>query len=490
MRTNKPSNLLILVILIGLLSFLMISCTVGDEGNDDSSIVVSPTEAFVVNEYIQDNMILQKNASNYFSGQAEPQVKIIIDIKNSKNQVVSTASTITDKSGNWQVKVDSPENGKSSYNVLIYDSFNKYKKEYQNIVFGNLFVIIGEQMFFNTKVATPSIDKYQNIRLCSKEGIWYQNTDPKFANQVTTLIDRLVDKADGSITGFIDLTFQSTSIGSFMKNALFDREPDLREYNTAVYELLSENDERESTYHNSELAETYLNKFFKVNCHTLITYQGLTDYYSGIDFGAYAQKYAKSLSIFLKDLKNNFNYKNLLVIETPSITYDESIPNINNIALLRDAQSTAAYYNNGKIIPTYKFGNNYQDEVGIHNFTVNLVNHLFSRISSASKTPSYANLIIKKDELIIEINNCFQLEEVDEINNFLIYDQNGQVVNDKYQYYVVDNYIVVRAIDDLSTIKDISLIFYNFQADISMGNLYNEENEMVNPFKIVIESEE
>lgn len=484
---KKFGYLAILLICFVCFAIIGVSCT-PNHPKDEDIIIISPTKEFTVNSYIQSDMVLQKNVTIDFNGTSDPNVEIIIDITNSKNQIVSTGKTLTDKNGNWELSISSPDNNKLEYSISIYDSFKKYIKKYENIVFGTVITIFGEKMFFNEPTSDYEISKYYNVRICSKEGTWYQSSDHEFTNYITTFINQFILKNDDTFMGFIDLSFESASIGSFLKKEILENNSDLKTYNNAVYELLLDDDKRNITYANSELYDKYLAKFVDVKCNSLITYQGMTDYYSGIGFNKNSELYSKSLSILLKDLKNNFNYKKLLVIETPSISYSDNISDINDIALLRAAQSTAAYYNNGIIVPIYELGNDYQIETDRANFVSRLVNIISNKIFTNRNTPSYANLIITEEEIIIEISNCLQLNEVEYINNFKIHKINGEDVTSAYRYYINDNRIFIRKEDESAEFSNISIL-YNFQADISEGNLYNEENEMVNPFIIVLESD-
>lgn len=486
--TRKKAYLPFLSFCFLLLLIFSVGCKSNKTNNDDDIEIVSPTKEFIVDQYIQDGMMLQKNSTNYFSGTAEPNVKIIVDIKNTKDQIVSTESCVTDNDGNWNVSISAPDNNKQVYIVSIYDSYRQYIKEYKDIVFGNIIVILGENMFFNTNKTDYDIKKYDNVRICSKDGIWCKNSDNNYINNLTLFIDELVKNSNDTMLGIIDLSFKSTQIGAFLKKEIIENNSDLETYNKAVYELLLDDDMQNVTYENSEIYSKYLTKFKNVKCHSLITYQGMTDYISGIDFNKNSGLYAKSLSILLNDLKNNFYYKELLVIESPSIKYNENTVKIDDIALLRSAQSTAAYYNDGIIVPTYEFGNDYESEKEINEFTAKLVKTLVGKLFLNRNTPSYANLILTQDEIIIEISNCIQLNEVEYINNFKIVKVNGDDITSNYRYYITDNRIVIYKTDELAEFNNISIL-YNFQADISEGNLYNEENEMVNPFIIVLESD-
>lgn len=484
----KRKTCLSFLIFCLLLLILSVGCTSNKTNNDDDLEIISPTKEFIVDKYIQDGMMLQKNSTNHFSGTADPNVKIIVDIKNAKNQIVSTESCVTDKNGNWNLDISAPDNNKQVYMVSIYDSYKKYIKEYTDIVFGNIIVVLGENMFFNSNTTEYNIKKYDNIRICSKDGEWYKSSYSNYINNLTFFIDELVSNSNDTTIGIINVSFKSTQIGAFLKEEILENNSDLKTYNKAVYELLLDDDTHNVTYENSEIYSKYLSNFKNVKCHSLITYQGMTDYISGIDFNKNSQLYAKSLSILLNDLKNNFCYKELLVIESPSIKYNESTIKIDDIALLRSAQSTAAYYNEGIIVPTYELGNDYESEKEINEFTTKLVKILVGKLFSNRNTPSYANLIINDDEIIIEISNCIQLNEVDNINNFKIVKINGDDVTSNYRYYVTDNRIVIYKADESADFSNISIL-YNFQADIREGNLYNEENEMVNPFIIVLESD-
>lgn len=481
-NTNK------LVIFIFISCFLMLfgySCTPSKTSTDEEDTIMA-TRDFSVDQYVQDKMVFQKDSINYINGKAEPNVKIIVEIVNSKKQVVVSASTITSESGDWQISFPFPEGHSGLFTLKVMDSHQKYVKEYQDIVFGDLVVLVGEQLFFNQKISDYSKEDAKTIRICSKEGKWYTNNDSDFQNYYTFFMNQYALKFD-SVIGFIDLTFDSTSIGSFLKKEIIEKENDLNTYNKTVYELLIEKDERDTTYQNCELYYLFISKFQDIACKSLISYQGMTDFESGIDFSINSLNYAKSYSLFLKDLKNNFCYENLLVIETPSMINDDLKNHYRNIPLLREAQSTGAYYNKGIIVPTYNFGNQYHTETEISVFTKNLINVLYDKQINNKLTPSYANLIIRDDEILIEISNCTQLEELETINNFQIFNKDGNLITEDYDYYVVDNRIIIK-VNDFS-INDISVILYNFQTDISNGNLLNEESQIVNPFKIVIKGE-
>lgn len=485
MKTNNFQKILLIFGNFLLLLVMLMSCT--PNNNDDIINVVSPTKDFVVDDYIQSNMVLQKAANNYFHGTAEPNVKIIVDLINENNKTIISESTITDKNGNWEVYLKAPDNIKSEYTISIYDSFNKYNKTYDNILFGNVFVILGEQMFFNKHISVDK-EKLTNLNICGNDGKWYNSNNENFYPLLTNFMVELYEKMENSIVGFINLTFESASLGSFINKKILEENSDLKTYNRSVYELLIDDDSRKHTYNNSEIYNTYLNDFKMINCHSVITYFGITDYYSGINFELNANLFAKSMSLFLKDLKNNFQWKKLLVIESPSISNDSENIKIDNIALLRNAQSTASFYNNGMILPLYELGDSYEKETDYNNFVMNLTNLVSKRLLSNQDTPSYANLIIKKDEIIIEINNCVQLEELESINNFKICNKNGDDVTYLYDYYIIDNQIIISTISKDVDLNNITIL-YNFKADICDGNLRNEDAQVVNPFIIILEGD-
>lgn len=488
MRTNNKFKILIILFNIFLLIFIFTSCT--KINNDDEQVeIICPTEEFSVNEYIQSNMILQKETDNYITGTAEPKVKIFVDLINNKEKTIVSLSTITDKDGNWEILLEAPDNTKINYTLSIYDSFKKYIKKYENIYFGNVIIILGEKMFFNKVVDEKfDISNYSNLRICDSNGKWHQNNSDIFSLLLTGFMVQLYDKMENSIVGFVDLSFESASIGAFLNKKILKENSDLETYNNNVFELLDDDDSRKHTYQNAEIYDSYINNFFKVSCYGVISYLGTTDYNSGIDFENNDNLFAKSMSLFIKNLSENFIWKNFIVIESPSISNETNSTKIDNIALLRNAQSTAAYYNNGIILPIYELGNNYSTEAEQNIFIKNLVNLVSNRLLTNLKTPSYANLIIKDDEIIIEFSNCIQLNEIEMITNFKICKKNGDDITNLYEYYIIDNRIIISKVLESADFSNITIL-YNFQADIKSGNLYNEDAQAVNPFIIILEGE-
>lgn len=347
-------------------------------------------------------------------------------------------------------------------------------------------------------LVTKTSSRKQKLAIYDKDGIWYFSEDEKFLEKLTSfgyyLASNLFDEE--MPIALILGNYMNAQLGAWVSSNLINQNSEFNRYFEQVYELLMESDEfsPQDIYSNHYLYDNFLIKLKNITVSNVIWYQGETDLASGIGFNSMSMIYAKILSFFIRELHQVMNIKKTLILQTPSISNDliSDLAYEYEVAFLREAQATAAYFNQQLVLATYSLGNDYQ---------VTDIAKLCGKIISSDGeivSPSYANLIITETKIIIEFSNSKELNKVDEINNLKILDSANNLLNKDLIIEVENNQIIItrafKKIDETGKLiyvkYNISTIMYNYELDIASGNLINENNIAVVPFKILINIEE
>lgn len=142
-----PNKISIKKIGIFFLLGLIFLCLVGCKDKIVYEKGIKPTTSFLVNDYYQDKMILQENATVILEGSAETGVSIVVELLDDNQKVVEHAFNVADKNGHWQVQISSPIGSYKNYSLKIYDAYKIFTKEIKNINFGKVIAILGEAFF-------------------------------------------------------------------------------------------------------------------------------------------------------------------------------------------------------------------------------------------------------------------------------------------------------------------------------------------------------
>ena len=137
---RKISNLLIVFVLI----LFLVACNRPDPDIDNVDKGITPTHDFTVCDYLKDNAVFLQNKEFVISGKSENGVLLKIDIFDQNGSLINTASDIADNSGEFSLKIVAPNGSFAKHKIVISDSVHTH--EYNNILFGEVWLYAGEQL--------------------------------------------------------------------------------------------------------------------------------------------------------------------------------------------------------------------------------------------------------------------------------------------------------------------------------------------------------
>lgn len=478
----------VFLVMLFIISLFIVSCE-GDSGSGS----IKPTKPFVVDNYIQDNMVFQQNTQITIKGTSEFGVKLYADLLNSKGKVVSTLDTLVDENNQWAFKFTSPKGSFDVFSLNIHDEYNTYNIQYDNIRFGEVVMFLGDSIQTDKFDEEVELDYLSCFTYVDNKGTWLdleENSDilNEYYYQCANTIYKDLNVPVGLI---INETEQSHLYEWLPLNTINEISP--------IYNYLVENNlYKETPEIQGDLSFLYENRIkplFQVNVSKIILNNGVNDLNEFSD-KEYLDVYFQSLICLVQSINDIFNNTNIGLLDIGSND------NVNTVNLRQVLGYASNYYTNVFLIPIF-------DYVEIE-YDV-LSKRIFNILDNELKVSQYANLLLDVDEKLekvtkikIELNNTDEIiienddEKIKYLNIYYNDPETGKVLLDidpiiQGNFIIIDLiYEVKEIVDDeqviVSHVYDYKMISieYGKYSNLSEVNLYNEQGLPILPFSIYI----
>lgn len=464
------------------------------------------TEDFKVNSYFNDNAIIEASSSINIVGVSEEGVVMIASVYDNKGKLVSQNYGIAGLDNIFSITINTPTASTKEYKLEIKDSFDTYIHTYNNIKFGEVWLINTNELTEVDEVSDNNI-KNKNI------GYYYVNkevssweTNENVSSYIKKLAEKIYQQHESLISndvpiGIIVLDSEKSNLYEWVSKNNIDRVKYLKDY-------LVHND-----LYDSEMTSNLYEKMLKPL--EGIKFTGYIWHFSDNDSSfSLGKNYEKAYAIMLNLLTNYFcdafgeNVKKVF-IQSESST-------IESIEILRTHQMNNSYYfSNTYLIPTYDLNVLYDEELNENNIVEIDENKLIDRIikvvydgvrpSGYSKLVSLYNekeeltkvsiYISNTDYLMCDISDADYIAE-NGLKFLKIYDVNNNLID---LDYVINNNVIeidLEIKDIISEdVKDVPLEKQYYQIsrieyDVKKENgncwIYNDENIPLLPFTIEV----
>ena len=148
------------------------------------------TEDFKVNSYFNDNAIIEASSSINIVGVSEEGVVMIASVYDNKGKLVSQNYGIAGLDNTFSITINTPSASTKEYKLEIKDSFDTYIHTYNNIKFGEVWLINTNELTEVDEVSDNNI-KHKNI------GYYYVNKEVsswETNENVSSYIKKLAEK--------------------------------------------------------------------------------------------------------------------------------------------------------------------------------------------------------------------------------------------------------------------------------------------------------
>lgn len=474
---------------------------------------VKPTKEFVVSTFIADDQVLLENSELVLSGTSEPGIVIEATIFDENNKVVSSDKAISDNNtAKWSLSLKTPKGNFKKYTIEIKDSYGMFIKTYKNVMFGKLWMLIGDGIIYDELNLEEKKNDEENIvnsyisylHVIENNLKWINNSEnnvlvSKFEQEFA---DKLVDEYKMPV-GIVNFTFNNTNIESFLSQKSINDVSRLKEY------LEVENKYIDNPNNISDMCYIYNNYLSKFNGISFdgVLFNHYVDNLDKLHSDSFSDFYFNSLMVLVEDLHKNLNNARIYFLGASSSNNDV-------ICKLRNIQNSVTnYFSYVSLIPTFDL--NLFDETNIFNIELNsLVKRVFDCITLEFKFSKYANLVYvtNEEEVVTKIKVEFSSTEFIEIlsqKNIM----NNELENIEIKYldiyyedkklekvYTLENnflvinleYEVKEEIDGVEVIttkvyeKEKITISYGQYGNLLDYNFINDEDLPIIPFKIKI----
>lgn len=450
-NTNKHlSKQFFSFIMLFVFSFALISC---EKKIDLPNTEVEIVNDFTINESIQNNSLYQQNSVLTIYGESEQGVVIVAKLLDSRNSIVSQNFATVDEKGKYVIELPTPRGSKHSYTLIVNDKNDKFVHQFDNIRFGEVFLVLGDD--FLTNPVTEEIDQ-DTLEALSEDlfiydykvenGSWIVEYD---VNDLTDFIWKyynLIKNRYSCPIGFMKIIETKTYIEEWIS------ERDIKNNSTVKQYLENNGRYFEGTYELGQMSYLFnkgIKKLSNLSFNTIIVNQGLYDLQrinQGQELSKLGDKfiekevkmYTQMHYMLLRTLNTSFvNCQKIALIQKGSI-------DVSNVGLIRNAEDKSCnYFSKVSLIPIYDLVETESDfEENIHYVTSidNIVKRLYNIIIGKKKVSGYGNLIKEYDDenrlirLTIEFSETVYLKiNTDQITQMIeglvIYDLDGSIIN-------------------------------------------------------------
>lgn len=434
-----------------------------------------PSEKFNVAEFVDDNAIYQAASVLTINGKSEQGVIIVARLFDSKNNLYSMAYSDTDNNGDWAIRLDTPDASFREYSLKISDSTDKYHETFNNIRFGEAWLIVGDEILNNKIDNEANVDaadlsedidvNYDNMFYQDGNWIPADSTISEFGYGLVLEIVETFKAWSKYPVAIVFASEDSTNIYEWISRELIESRRLIKEalVDNNIYVSLNE-EVIESGM--SYCYEKYLKKIIGMSFSNIVVNQGINDLIDANNNKFYQENefnnlYFQMLYNFVSELESTFEVEEKIMIIQSHADY------IDNLEQLRLIQSNVSnIYNNCEIVPTYdltlvydKIENEYIDKTNgqelltdleIHGFDIEkLATRIYNVSNNIISVPSLINCVqvYNDDKEIIEIrlifNNIKEFKNYDTIEGLELYDLDGNLVED-IEYEISNNEIIIN----------------------------------------------
>lgn len=458
------------------ISILTVSCT-SCINRYNIPIGTDATKDFIVDNHIVDNAIYQSSSTLQVTGQAESGVVIIIKLLDSRGSKIEQGYSMTDNKGNWNIIINTPKISDKNYTLNISDSQEKFKKEYKNIRFGEVWLVTGDE------VKTPSFGEDQDVikefdsnKMFCIDGKW-QKASSNVSMFGSELIQSISENNRGLAKNPIAIVFatspQISNAYAWLSKDIIDSRTSIKKNleNKQLYkEDLSDLKENEMSY----FYETKLKNIEKLSFNKIIWNQGLKDFLDIQDnAGRFEFEYSQLLYTLFTEFERMFPSNSGVMVLQESSNF------IKKTEKLRKAQSNVCdYFAKCKVVTTYdlnivveKISNtvitheevsNYaQDSLEINGLDLELLaNRIVALTNEGNKVATIHNVLqVYNDEkqitsikLIFDHTVRFDRTNNEITNGLEFTNEKGELIELKYEF--IDNQIVIYLTEVMEKIDE------------------------------------
>lgn len=509
--------------IIGLFAILIIGCIgTGCVNRVEIPVGKDATKDFFVNQHLANNAVYQ--ASNFLeiSGKAENGVVIVMTLLDYRGFVVEKLYDITDNNGNWKILLNTPKLSDKNYTIKITDSKAIFKKEYTNIRFGEVWLVLGDRI--EESVPTDTSDSEQET---NENQMFYIDGTWKVASDTVSvfgmkLIQQMIAQNHALAKSPIAIVFATansySNAYSWLSKDIIDSRLSIKKYlesNDLYKEDILNGIENDMAYY----YETKLREIEKFSFTKIIWNQGIKDYIDMQNQNAkFEYDYSQILFNLFSELEGIFSTAtNILVLQEASnfIEGSEQLRKIQN--------NVCSYFSKCKIITTYDLNvvvkkgtteivekediKQYtQDELEIQGFHLDALCERIVLISMNTNVASVCNILqiyndtkdVTSIKLIFDNDVRFDIIDIEKIRGLEFFDENNEKITLEYTF--VDNQIIIflseememrEAIEEEGSVEvmihKISRISYA-QDDFIYDNNITVNGIAIHPFECIFEN--
>ncbi len=429
------------------------------------------TKEFSVDGHIVDGAIYQSNSSLEVSGKSEKGVVIVVTLLDYRGTIINNSYCSTDGFGEWKLVINTPKSSNKDYTIKITDSNKKYKKEYTDIHFGEVWLVSGDDIkYYQNQNEIIEYEINENNKFFI-DGKW-QTANPEISKFGMRLIKSITEdniKIGKMPIGIVFATSdEASNIYSWLSKDTIDSRTSIKETlrkNGSYKDDISNLKKGEMSY----FYEAKMKNIEKLTFSQIIWNQGIKDYLDmNKENSNFEIEYNKLIFALFSQFEKNYNCINsFLIIQESSNFYNGS-------EKLRKIQSNICnYFSKCKIVTTYDLDvvlkkdsgdiieknniNNYErEEMQIVGLNLDLICERIVLLSSNKvKVPSITNIVKvynnEKDVISIKIifNESIRFNEINSENSIgiEIYDINDNLIDLKYEFY--NNEVIIDLSEDL-----------------------------------------
>ncbi len=246
-----------------------------------------PTEKFTVTEYVKDDAVFQASSTLKIEGKSNPGVVMVAALYNYKNSLVSEVYGNTDNDGFWRLSLATPDASMKEYTLKIYDSTEIYHETYTNIKFGEVWMIMGdelenvdfpiqEEVPVDTSLlpANGQLD-YSFMFYLNEEWVPAQREISHFGYQLIRQIESTFNSWNRRPISVVFATSQDSNIYQWLSREIIDSRKVIKDY--LVSKNLYTNSQVLEEDDMSYLSERYLTKLQGMSYANIVIHQGLAD---------------------------------------------------------------------------------------------------------------------------------------------------------------------------------------------------------------------
>lgn len=430
-----------------------------------------PSERFTVAEYIGNHAVYQAGSKLTIKGISEPGVIIVARLYDSKNNVESLVYSDTDNNGNWSISLDTPDPSFEEYSLKISDSNDRFHEYYNNIRFGESWMIVGDEIVNKNLDDEDNEQAYENVQNDYNNMFYYNGNWIPANSKVSEFGMELVSEISSSFKSWskypisvVFATDKDTNIYEWLSRDVIDSRNIIKTVLTDRG-LYVDKDVELSESSMSNCYENHIKSIEGMSFCNVIVNQGIKDLMDSNSNIFYNDDYYELYYYMLYNFVDEIESK--IVIEEKILLLQAYADVIENLEKLRDAQAKVSkFYNICEIIPTYdltlvydlvneEYVSNKMDFNSIEDFRIDGIDFekLAKRVCNVSngitKIPELINVVqVYNDKKeAVEIKLVFENVEsfVDEfvINGLCFYDSENNLIED-VEYKIEENEIIIN----------------------------------------------